>query len=149
MKKQLTRNSRIAAGLKDPYTILYFSRNTRPGTQTPLHLPTPVPMSSAHQSTHPSTQPESLHADPMDDETPNDTLATTMNQEEAETVIFVMAIDKLVQSHPSTSKPKLQEPNPFDGSNPKELCTFIFQCKLNFRDCKDLFNNEEIKVNYA
>ena len=60
-----------------------------------------------------------------------------------------MAIDKLIQSHPSTSKPKLTKPDLFDGSNPKKLCTFIFQCKLNFRDHKNLFNNEETKINYA
>src|SRR5882724_9879457 len=59
-----------------------------------------------------------------------------------------MAIDKLIQSHPSISKPKLWKPDPFNGSNPK-FHTFIFQCKLNFRDCKDLFNNEETKVNYS
>ena len=68
----------------------------------------------------------------MDDETPDDTLATEMNQEEAETLRFVTAIDKLVQSHPSMSKPKLWEPDPFDGSDPKKLHTFIFQCKLKF-----------------
>ena len=47
------------------------------------------------------------------------------------------------------SKPKLWEPDPCDGSDPKKLCTFIFQCKLNFQDRKDLFNNEETKVNHA
>ena len=85
----------------------------------------------------------------MDNETPNETLAETMNPEESETLRFITAIDKLVQSRPSMSKPKLQELNPFDGSNSKKLCTFIFQCKLNFRDHKDLFNNEETKVNYT
>jgi len=94
-------------------------------------------MSSAHWS----AQPESTHIDPTDDETPDETPAETMNPEEVETLRFIMAIDKLIQSCPSISKPKLQEPNPFNGSNPKKLHTFIFQCKLNFRDCKDLFNN--------
>src|SRR5882724_2078202 len=144
-----TRNSRIAAGLKDPYTILNFSRNSTPGIRTLSHPPTPIPMSSPHQSAHQSAQPKSAHIDPTDDETPNETPAVTMNPEEAETLRFIMAINKLVQSHPSTSKPKLQEPNPFDGSDPKKLCTFMFQCKLNFRDHKDLFNNEETKVNYT
>jgi len=104
-------------------------------------------MSSAHQSAHPSAQPESIRVDPMDDKTPEETLATTMNQEEAETLRFIMAINKHIQSHPSMSKPKLWEPDPFDSSDPKKLCAFIFQCKLNFRDYKDLFNNEETKVN--
>ena len=60
-----------------------------------------------------------------------------------------MAIDRVIQACPSTAKPKLWEPDSFDGSDPKKLCTFIFQCKLNFRDRKDLFHNEETKVNYA
>jgi len=50
MTQCLTQNSRIAAGLKESYTILNFSGNTSPVTQTPLPLPTPIPMSTAHQS---------------------------------------------------------------------------------------------------
>ena len=111
------------------------------------HTPTPIPMSSSHQS----TQPKSAHVEPTDDETPNETAkeTPTINSDEVEALIFVTAIDKLVQACPSMSKPKLWEPNPINGSNSKKLHTFIFQCKLNFRDCKDLFHNEETKVNYA
>src|SRR5882724_9025207 len=72
-----------------------------------------------------------------------------MTQDKADTNRIVMAINKLVQSHTSMSKPKLWEPGPFNGSNPKKLHTFIFQCKLNFRDRKDLFSTKEDKVNYA
>ena len=72
-----------------------------------------------------------------------------MTQDEADSKRFIMAIDKLIQSCTSMSKPKLWEPNPFDSSYPKKLHTFIFQCKLNFWDCKDLFHNEETKVNYT
>ena len=35
-----------------------------------------------------------------------------------------------------------------DSSDPKRLCTFLLQCKLNFQDCKDLFQDETTKVNY-
>jgi len=142
-----TRNSRIAAGLKDPYTILDFSGNTSSGTQTLPHQPIPVPMSTAHQSAHPSVQPESLQVNL--DEAPNNTPDTPTTQDEPNADKFVKAIDKLVQSCTSMSKPKLREPDPFHSSDPKKLCTFIFQCKLNFRDRKDLFSNEEDKVNYA
>src|SRR5882724_6695523 len=48
-----------------------------------------------------------------------------------------------------TWQPKLWKPNPFNGSNPKKLHTFIFQGKLKFQDCKDLFSTKEDKVNYA
>jgi len=85
----------------------------------------------------------------MDDETPDDTPATVMTQEEVETLRFITAIDKLIQSQPFTFKLKRWELDLFDGSNPKKLCTLSFQCKLNFRDHKDLFNTEENKVNYA
>src|SRR5882724_9484641 len=80
---------------------------------------------------------------------PDDTPDMATNQEKEDAKRFAMAINKLAQSHTSTSKPKLREPNPFDGSDPKKLCTFIFQCKLNFWDCKDLFSTKEDKVNYT
>src|SRR5882724_7983466 len=104
-------------------------------------------MSTAHQSMHPSIQPESIQVNL--DEAPNNTLDTPMTQDEPESDKFIKAIDKLIQSCTSTSKPKLRESDPFDSSVPKKLHTFIFQCKLNFQDCKDLFSTEEDKVNYA
>src|SRR5882724_3442198 len=140
-------NSQIAAGLEGPYTILNLSGNSSQRTQTPPHLPTPVPMSTAHQSAHPSVQPESFHVNL--DKAPDNTLDTPMTQDKPESDKFIKAIDKLIQSHTSTSKPKLREPDPFNGSDPKKLHTIIFQCKLNFRDHKDLFSTKEDKVNYA
>ena len=47
------------------------------------------------------------------------------------------------------SRVKIREPNPFDGSDPKNLCTFLLQCKLNVQDHKDLFQDETPKVNYV
>jgi len=44
---------------------------------------------------------------------------------------------------------QLREPDPFDNSDSHKLCTFILQCKLNFRDCKDLFKDDTDKVNYV
>jgi len=149
MTQHLTQNSQIAAGLEDPYTILNYSRNSSPGTQTLSHLPTPAPMSTACQSTHPSIPSESFHANPGNDKTPNDTPDMATTQDEADAKRFIMAINKLVQSHTSMSKPKLQDPIHSMVPIPKKLCTFIFQCKLNFWDCKDLFSTEEDKVNYA
>src|SRR5882724_5680610 len=80
---------------------------------------------------------------------PDDTPDMATNQEKEDAKRFAMAINKLIQSHTSMSKPKLREPNPFNGSDPKKLCTFIFQCKLKFWDHKDLFSTKEDKVNYA
>src|SRR5882724_1422622 len=98
-------------------------------------------MSTAHQSMHPSIQPEAIHVNL--DKAPDNTLDTPMTQDEPEADKFIKAIDKLIQSCTSMSEPILREPNPFDSSNPKKLCTFIFQCKLNFQDCKDLFSTKE------
>ena len=58
------------------------------------------------------------------------------------------AINDLVKSNPP-SRVKIREPDPFDGSDPKKLRTFLLQCKLNFRDRKDLFKDETTKVNYV
>ena len=47
------------------------------------------------------------------------------------------------------TKVKLREPDMFNGSNPKKLCTFLLHCKLNFRDHPDLFPDGTTKVNYV
>jgi len=76
-----------------------------------------------------SSQPKSTHIETLD-ETPDETLGTTNHEAEA----FAKAIDKIVKANygSSKSKPKLREPDPFDGSNSRKLRTFILQCKLNF-----------------
>src|SRR5882672_5399120 len=61
---------------------------------------------------------------------------------------FVKAIGELVKTGIS-SKPKLREPDPFDGSDSRKLCTFILQCKFNFRDHPDIFQDDKSKVNYV
>src|SRR5882724_7390053 len=158
MTQHTTQNSRRAAGLEDLFTILNYSRNSTPGTHTPSHPPTPTPMSSTRQSAQPEpahTIPRKTHIKHTDnassnktpDETPDETLPVA--PEDTDAVKFISAIHRIIQARPSTSKPKLQEPEPFDGSDPKKLHIFIFQCKLNFRDHKDLFHNKETKVKYA
>ena len=64
-------------------------------------------------STAPSAVPPTGNPQPID--------ATTMAN----------AINDLVKSN-LPSRVKIREPDPFDGSNPKKLCTFLLQCKLNF-----------------
>src|SRR5882724_11365894 len=113
MTQHTTRNSRRAAGLEDLFTFLDPSGNSIPGTNTPSHLPTPANMSS---------QPESTHIETLD-ETPDKTLGTTNHEAEA----FAKAIDKIVKANYSSSKSKLREPNPFNGSDSQKLCTFILQ----------------------
>jgi len=114
-----TQNSRIVAGLEDPYTIFNISRNLTPGTQTPSHPPTPIPMSSAHQS----AQPKSTHIDPTDNETPDETLAKTLIHEEAETLRFIIAT--INSSSPVLPCPIPSSGNPIHSMDPTPRTLYL------------------------
>src|SRR5467141_4604525 len=122
-----TRNSQ-QAGLKETFTLLDPSGNSTPTTRSATHPPTPVLMSTLQQTpVHISLEtPEPL----------------------SEVQKFAKAIGEIVKTG-SPSKPKLREPDTFDGSDSRKLRTFILQCKLNFRDCPDLFRDDKSKVNYV
>src|SRR5882724_3496253 len=124
----VTRNS-IRAGTVDDDN----SGNSNPITRQSTHPPTPANM---------STYLGSAHLNPADDNTP------VSNLHKAKATTFTEAIGKALRTN-NSSKPKLQEPDPFDGSKSQKLCTFILQCKLNFRDRKDLFEDDTNKVNYV
>src|SRR5882724_8098311 len=89
---------------------------------------------------------KSARIDPMDDDTMDPTSVPTTQDQEASA--FIKAISMII-SNDSVSKPKLWEPDPFDSSDSRKLRTFILQCKLNFRDRKDLFEDDTNKVNYV
>src|SRR5882724_9030693 len=89
-----------------------------------------------------STHLGSAHVDPADDDTP------ASNSHEAKATTFAEAISKVLKMN-NSSKPKLWEPDPFHGSNSRKLCIFILQCKLNFWDRRDLFEDDTNKVNYV
>jgi len=135
MTQRITRNSRKAAGIEDPFTLI--SGISTPTIQTPPHLITPAIMSR-----DPS---ESAHIDPVDDDTMDPTSGPTTQDQEASA--FVKAVSMII-GNDSGSKPKLWEPDPFDGSDSRKLRTFILQCKLNFRDRPDMFKSDTAKVNY-
>ncbi|KAJ3473784.1 hypothetical protein NLI96_g12825 [Meripilus lineatus] len=46
------------------------------------------------------------------------------------------------------AKPKVKEPDTFDGSDPKKLDMFLIQCGLYFRNYPD-YEDEELRVNFA
>jgi len=71
-----------------------------------------------------SVQHGSAHIDPVDDETP-------VSNSQAEATAFTEAISKVLKTN-NSSKPKIWEPDPFNGSDSHKLCTFILQSKLNF-----------------
>src|SRR5467141_2324075 len=122
-----TRNSQ-QAGFEETFTFLDPSGNSTPMTRSATHPPTPVLMSTPqHTPVHISL------------ETPKPL---------SEVQKFVKAIGEIVKTG-SPSKPKLWEPDTFDGSDSQKLRTFILQCRLNFRDCPDLFKNDKSKVNYV
>src|SRR5882724_8316826 len=89
-----------------------------------------------------STHLGSAHLDPADDDTP------VSNSHEAKATAFAEAIGKVLRMN-NSSKPKLWEPDPFNSSDSCKLRTFILQCKLNFQDCMDLFEDDTDKVNYV
>src|SRR6266481_6376701 len=70
---------------------------------------------------------------------------THLPQSNAE--VLASAIDKVVKSN-LPNKVKLWDPELFDGSHTWKLHTFILQCKLNFCDHSDLFQDDMMKVNY-
>src|SRR6266481_6918507 len=70
---------------------------------------------------------------------------THLPQSDAE--VLASAIDQVVKSN-LLNKVKLRDPNPFDRSDTQKLRTFVLQCKLNFRDRSNLFQDDTTKVNY-
>ena len=60
---------------------------------------------------------------------------------------MIKAINAIVKSN-IPSKVKLHDPNTFGGSDPHKLHTFLLQCKLNFHDRQDPFQDNSVKVSY-
>src|SRR6267142_2593733 len=116
------------AGFEETFTLLDPSGNSTPPTQSATHPPTPVLMSTPQQT------PVQISL-----ETPKPL---------SEVQKFAKAIGEIGKTG-SPSKPKLWEPDTFNGSDPRKLRTFILQCKLNFRDHPDLFKDDKSKVNYV
>src|SRR6266481_7763859 len=129
-----TQNSQCAGLLHSRQSTPNFLSVSNPELQSAPS--TPQFMSAQPESAHGSNQGQTL------DESPDDTPIQPTSEE-----AFVKAVDSIVKAN-MPSKVKLWEPDPFDGSNSRKLRTFILQCKLNFRDCLDLFKDDSTKVNY-
>src|SRR5882724_7576588 len=110
MSQCLTHKSIRAGTVDNNFTFLDNSGNSNPITQPSTHPPTPAIMSTHHNL--------------ADHDTP------ASSSWEA-TTTFAEAIGKVLKMN-NSSKPKLWEPDPFNGSNSHKLHTFILQCKLNF-----------------
>src|SRR6266481_2367209 len=70
---------------------------------------------------------------------------TYLPQSKAEAL--ASTIDRVVKSN-LPNKVKLWDPDLFDRSNTQKLRTFVLQCKLNFHDRSNLFQDDTMKVNY-
>ena len=46
-------------------------------------------------------------------------------------------------------KPKVQEPDPFDGADLKKLCPFIIQYEINFQANLKSFQKDRARVTFA
>src|SRR5882724_1178094 len=96
MSQHLTHNSIRAGTVDNNFMFLDNLGNSNPVTQSSTHPPTPAVMSTYYHLT--------------DDDTPASSSC------EAEATAFAEAISKVFKTN-NGSKPKLQEPDPFDGSD--------------------------------
>src|SRR6266481_3276334 len=125
----ITRNS-LCAG-----TIDNTPAPPQPPSESTPTMSSAQPKSGQHpfnfdnQPQQPQQQPNEIH----------------LPQSNAE--VLASTIDRVVKSN-LPNKVKLWDPDPFDGSDTWKLCTVILQCKLNFCDRSDLFQDDTTKVNY-
>ena len=88
-----------------------------------------------------------------DDDEEGEPIDGLPGQDDAGMIIFnnlSIAIDRLAQSSNSSSLcTKVREPDTFDGTDPKKLCTFFVQCELNFQNRPKAFQTDRAKVTFA
>ena len=100
--------------------------------------------------------PGSNDPKPHNDDEEGEPIGGLPSQDDAGMIIFnnlSIAIDRLTRSvrssNSSSSRTKVCEPDTFNGTNPKKLCTFFVQCKLNFQDRPKAFQTDRAKVTFA
>ena len=91
-----------------------------------------------------------------DDDEEGEPLDGLPGQDDAGMIIFnnlSITIDRLTcsarSSNSSSLRTKVREPDTFDGTDPKKLCTFFIQCELNFQDRPKAFRTDQAKVTFA
>ena len=90
--------------------------------------------------------PGSDDPEPHDDDEEGEPIGGLPGQDDARMIIFnnlSITIDRLAcsarSSNSSSSCTKVREPDTFDGTDSKKLCTFFIQCELNFQDWPKAF----------
>ena len=88
-----------------------------------------------------------------DDDEEGEPIDGLPGQDDTGMIIFnnlSITIDRLAHSaRSSLSCTKVHEPDTFDSTDPKKLCTFFIQCKLNFQDRPKAFQTDRAKVTFA
>ena len=115
-----------------------------------------VPGDDGPRDDGPNGDDPDTHDDDDNDDEEGEPIDGLPSQDDARMIIFnnlSIAIDRLVcsarSSNSSLSCTKVCEPNTFDGTDPKKLCTFFVQCELNFQDWLKAFWTDQAKVTFA
>src|ERR1700722_20068870 len=162
-----TRNSRNAGSVPG----IAFSRTIPPRVSTPRRLPSVPPSESRFEelgSEHGDGKhgdedaeqggdfgdgnPDGPGNDPPDDNGPGDhhddeDPYDDGNQPNVADAIAALACN--VGSQRESSRTKVREPDPFDGTDPAKLQTFLVQLQLSFNDRPLAFGNSRRKVNFT
>ncbi|KAG6326545.1 hypothetical protein ID866_12544, partial [Astraeus odoratus] len=133
-------------------------------SHTPLSFPPSTPCPGNPRSPSDDDLGNDDNENPFDDDNSNDDDdddndyedANDSTQEDQAIQVFeslTHTIDSLAhasrKSGSSSSRTKVREPDTFDGTDPKKLCTFLVQCELNFQDRPSAFKKDCAKVVFA
>ena len=124
---------------------------------SPIHLRDPNPEPDpVHQPEDTTDGERTLTGDPTRNPDPSTMVpppSTTSTLDLASALALLaqsMAKSNLasISAAPSSGS-KVWEPDQFDGSDPKKLQSFLFQCQLNFRNRPAVFATNSAKVNHT
>ena len=112
-------------------------------TEEPQQEPEDPDIVPPHQepSNAPSENPPNIEQPPVMEQPGN--MANALAQ-----LSQVLSNMNQAPAEPS-SRIKIKDPEPFDGSDPRKLTRFLTQCRLQFRDSPTTFADESRKVNFA
>src|ERR1700676_2162779 len=89
--------------------------------------------------------------DPPDDDLPDDDNPDEQPDDDVQNNLAdaIAALARNVRHRGDGSRSKVREPDPFDGTDPTKLRTFLVQLQLSFNDPPRAFNGDRTKVNFA
>src|ERR1700723_3210385 len=160
MPPRTSRNSRACSSIPI---------HTRRGTRTPVasnrHLsPCLVPLPEHHPEEDFAEPPRSHRTEstPSRDNNPKELGDQGLGDEPLERrtdsddenagnnlATAILALARNVRTQGDSSRAKVQEPDPFDGTDPTKLRTFLIQLQLNFSDWPRSFGQDDWKFNFA